>query len=260
MSTNFGRLIKTWRDIRRYSQLALSTETGISSRHISFLETGRAQPSRGSVLTLARVLDMPKPIVNDALLAAGFAPEYPKHEPTDVDMEPMMDAMAAILANHAPFPAIIIDGGWQIVGGNGPAIHMMQFLPFEGSMCVVDALLNDDPVNPVFQNWDEIAAWMVTRLQLETSRTGPEAELVNTYKRLANDPRCAGADPVSFSGKRPYLTMKAHMDGQELSMFTMLAEFTSAQDIAMSEQRVELFFPANETTKIYFENLAKMLA
>lgn len=259
MNTNFGTLIKNWRDIRRYSQLALSTETGISSRHISFLETGRAKPSRGSVLTLARVLDMPKPIVNDALLAAGFAPEYPKHEPTDVDLAPMMDAMATILANHAPFPAIIIDGGWQIVGGNDPAIHMMQFLPFQGSMCVVDALLNDDPVDPVFRNWDEIAAWTLTRLQLETSRTGPEVELVKTYRRLANDPRCAGAEPASFSGRRPYLAMKAHIDGHELSMFTMLAEFTSAQDIAMSEQRVELFFPADEETRTYFKNLAAMV-
>ena len=260
MSTTFGALIKNWRDIRRYSQLALSTETGISSRHISFLETGRAKPSRGSVLTLARVLDMPKPIVNDALLAAGFAPEYPKHEPSDVDLEPMVKAMATILANHTPFPAIIIDGGWQIVGGNDPAIQMMQFLPFQGSMCVVEALLNDDPVNPVFLNWAEIAAWTLTRLQLETSRAGPETELVNTYKRLASDPRCDGAEPASSSGRRPYLTMKAQIDRKELSMFTMLAEFTSAQDIAMSERRVELFFPADDETRAYFENLAAMTA
>jgi len=78
--------MRHWRDIRRFSQLALSVETGISSRHISFLETGRSKPSRSSVLTLARVLDMPKSAINDALLAAGFAPEFRAHDPADIDL------------------------------------------------------------------------------------------------------------------------------------------------------------------------------
>jgi len=248
--------MKNWRDIRRFSQLSLSVETGLSSRHISFLETVRSKPSRGSVLTLARALDIPKPIVNDALLAAGFSPEYPVHDLADVNLKPMMDAMAAILKNHAPLPAIIIDGDWQIVGGNASAMHLMQFLPFQGSMCVVDALLNDDPDNPVFSNWEVIAAWTLTRLQLETSRLGHQGELYDIYKRLAHDPRCVDADATSFSANVPYLTMNARIDGHELSLFTMLAEFTTAQDIAMNERRVELFFAADEQTRQYFENLA----
>ncbi len=255
MSETFGRLIKNWRDIRRFSQLSLSTETGISSRHISFLETGRSKPSRGSVLTLARALNIPKPVVNDALLAAGFAPEYPVHDLADVNLKPMMEAMMTILNNHAPFPAIIIDGDWQIVGGNAPARHLMQFLPFQGSMCVIDALLNDDPHAPIFLNWDVIAAWTLTRLQLETSRLGHEGALSNIYKRLAHDPRCTNAEDTSFSANEPYLTMKARIDGQVLSLFTMLAEFTSAQDVTMSERRVELFFAADDQTKAYFEAL-----
>ena len=254
MTETFGSLIKHWRGLRRFSQLSLSTETGISSRHISFLETGRAKPSRGSVLTLARALDFPKPIVNDALLAAGFAPEYPAHDLSDVNLKPMMDAMAMILTNHAPYPAIIIDGNWQIVGGNGPAMHLMQFLPFEGSMCVVDALLNDKVGTPTFLNWEEIAAWTLTRLQLETSRLGHDSELTKIYHRLAHDPRCLNAKAKSFSCHHaPYLAMNAQIEGYELSLFTMLTEFTTAQDVAMSERRVELFFPANEQTRQYFE-------
>jgi len=207
MRHSFGDIIRHWRSIRRFSQLSLSAETGISSRHISFLETGRSKPSRGSVLTFGRALEMPKPVINDALLAAGFAPEFPVHDLSDVNLRPMMDATAMILENHAPFPAIIIDGDWQIIGGNVPAMHMMQFLPMNGSSSVVDALLNDDPNSPVFLNWDVIAAWTLTRLH------------------------------------------------HDLSFFTMLAEFTTAQDVAMSERRVELFFPANETTQFYFERI-----
>lgn len=256
MKKTFGDIIRHWRSIRRFSQLSLSAETGISSRHISFLETGRSKPSRGSVLTFARALEMPKPIINDALLAAGFAPEYPVHNPSDVNLKPMMDAMAMILESHAPFPAIIIDGDWQIIGGNVPAMHMMQFLPLNGSVSVVDALLNDDPKNPVFLNWDVIATWTLTRLQLEASRLGSTGALMQTCKTLADDPRCARIDQTSFSTKAPYLTMKARIDGRDLSLFTMLAEFTTAQDVSMSERRVELFFPADDTTRIYFENMS----
>lgn len=259
MSIKFGNLIKNWRGIRRFSQLSLSTETGISSRHISFLETGRAKPSRGSVLTLARALEIPKPIVNDALLAAGFAPEYPAHDLADVDLKPMTDAIATMLHNHAPFPAVVIDGDWQIVGGNAPAMNLMQFLPFQGSMCVVDALLNDSVENPIFLNWDVIAAWTLTRLQLETSRQGQNGKLADIYKRLAHDPRCLEADAAYFFGNEPYLTMKARINGHDLSLFTMLAEFTTAQDVAMSERRVELFFAADKKTQEYFETLQNNL-
>ena len=255
MRHSFGDIIRHWRSIRRFSQLSLSAETGISSRHISFLETGRSKPSRGSVLTFGRALEMPKPVINDALLAAGFAPEFPVHDLSDVNLRPMMDATAMILENHAPFPAIIIDGDWQIIGGNVPAMHMMQFLPMNGSSSVVDALLNDDPNSPVFLNWDVIAAWTLTRLQLEASRLGSTGALAQTCKKMADDPRCASINATSFSAREPYLTMNVRVDGHDLSFFTMLAEFTTAQDVAMSERRVELFFPANETTQFYFERI-----
>lgn len=198
---------------------------------------------------------MPKPAINDALLAAGFAPEYPSLNMDDVDLAPMMDAMKTILENHAPMPAIIIDGAWQIIGGNTSAMHMMQFLPMNGSMSVVDALINDDPKAPIFLNWDEIAAWTLLRLQVESAREGMQGPLMNVYKRLSADPRLAGKDLASFSNSGPYLTLEARVGEHVLSLFTMLAEFTTAQDVNMSERRVELFFPANAETKAYFETL-----
>ncbi|AGI68921.1 putative XRE family helix-turn-helix protein [Octadecabacter antarcticus 307] len=252
MSTSFGNIIKHWRNIRRFSQLALSAESGLSSRHISFLETGRSRPSRGSVLTLARVLDMPKHVVNDALLAVGFSPEYLALDIGDVDLAPMMDAMTTILENHAPMPAIIINSAWQIVGGNTSAMHLMQFLPMHGSMSVVDALINDDPETPIFLNWDEIAAWTLLRLQVESVRTGRQGPLMEVYNRLIADPRLANKDLASFSDSGPYLTLQARVGEHTLSLFTMLAEFTTAQDINMSERRVELFFPENAETEAYF--------
>jgi len=102
-------------------------------------------------------------------------------------------------------------------------------------------------------NWDVIAAWTLTRLQLEASRLGPTGKLAQTYRKLADDPRCAKMDQRSFGAKEPYLTMNVRADGHDLSLFTMLAEFTTAQDVAMSERRVELFFPADEATRLYFD-------
>jgi hypothetical protein len=202
-------------------------------------------------------LDLPKPIVNDALHAAGFSPEYPVHDPSDVNLRPMMNALTLILENHAPLPAIVIDGNWQIVGGNFPAMHLMQFLPLRGSSCVVDALLNDDPDSSIFLNWDVVASWTLHRLQSETARAGNRGELWKISQRLAQSPRYATSDHGSVSTNTPYLTMNIRVDGHDLSLFTMLAEFSTAQDVAMSERRVELFFAADEHTQEYFDTVAQ---
>ena len=167
----------------------------------------------------------------------------------------MMGALQTILDNHAPMPAIVIDGEWQIVGGNKTAMFMMQVLPFKGSLCSVNALLNDDPKDPVFLNWDVIAAWTALRLQTEAARVGGEGPLIDLHKRLMSDPRLAGKDLTMVSDGTPFLTMKIGHAGQTLSLFTMLAEFSTAQDITMSERRIELFFAADPKTKGFFENL-----
>jgi len=134
-------------------------------------------------------------------------------------------------------------------------MNMMQFLPMHGSMSVVDALLNDDPEKQIFINWHEIATWTLLRLQAETAREGGKGPLMDNYHKLASDPRLAVKDLTSFSNSGPYLTLKVRVKEQTISLFTMLAEFTTAQDVNMSERRVELFFAADEITKSFFEDL-----
>lgn len=260
MNEAFGQLVKEWRGIRRFSQLSLSAESGLSSRHISFLETGRSRPSRGSVITLARALQMPRNVTNEALLSAGFAPEYPVLAMDDADLAPAMFAINTILANHDPMPAIVIDAAWNIIGGNQGAQHLMGFLPLGVSLTgesagLADAILNDDPTNPVILNWMEVATWSLLRLQAETSKLGPKSPAYETYKRLASDPRLKQADMISFSDRGPILTTKIKAGEHVLTLLTMLAEFSTVQDVTMSERRVELFFPADEVTKAYFEAL-----
>lgn len=257
MSTQFGTLLKHWRDVRRYSQLALSYDSGFSARHISFLETGRSKPTRSSILALAHTLDMPKTAVNEALRVSGFTPEFPNYEPGQEDIEPLNAAIRTILDNHAPFPAIIIDGGWNIVGTNMSAQAMMSMLPFNGSRCVIDALLNDDPQAPIFLNWSDIATWTALRLQMELGKAGERKTLKAHYERLIADPRLHSPETKSFSDYGPILSMRARIGDEILSLFTMLAEFSTARDITMSERRVELFFAADEKTRMFFEAFAK---
>lgn len=225
----------------------------MSSRHISFLETGRAKPSRSEVLTLARAMDMPRGAVNEALLAAGFSPEYRSYDPSDIDLTPLNTAMLTILENYAPMPAIILDGDWNILSGNIPAARMIEILPFQGSACVVDCLLNDDADKPVFANWTEVAGWTLIRLQAEAGKAGPQSALHDLCARLSRDPRLAGRDSASFANQGPILTLNVNAGDAVLSLFTMLAEFTTAQDITMSERRVEIFFAADARTKAFFD-------
>lgn len=252
MTSTFGYTLKHWRETRRFSQLALSLEVGMSSRHLSFLETGRSKPSRESVLRLARVLNMPRASVNEALRTAGFSAEFSSLPLSDAQLEPTISAIAAILKNHAPMPAILIDEAWKIVGGNEPALSMIKLLPFHGSNCIVDALLNDDSSAPKFLNWDTIAVWTLLRLQSEAAKAGPDSEVDKLYQRFSNHPRLREVNQTSFSEFGPVLTMECCADNTELSLFTMIAEFSTVQDVTMSERRVELFFPADEITRAYF--------
>ena len=117
----------------------------------------------------------------------------------------------------------------------------------------MDALLNDNPSSPVFLNWETIAIWTLLRLQSEAAKAGPASNVEALYQRFSSHSRVRDASHVSFSEYGPVLTMKCRTDNTELALFTMMAEFSTVQDITMSERRVELFFPADDVTRAYFE-------
>src|SRR3989449_2286240 len=117
----FGRLLRQWRATRRMSQLSLATEAGISTRHLSFLETGRAQPSREMVQLLTGMLDVPLGERNALLVAAGYAPAYGDRPLGAPDLEPVRRALEYILRQQEPFPALVLDGLWNVVMANDAA-------------------------------------------------------------------------------------------------------------------------------------------
>src|SRR5689334_7042558 len=134
----FGEELRTWRQRRHLSQLELATEVNISTRHLSFMETGRSQASRGMVLRLAEQLEVPLRERNDLLIAAGFAPMYASRPFNDPTRGPVRDAVDLILRGHEPYPALLVDRHWNLVSANNAA---------QGFMVDVDAELLKSPIN-----------------------------------------------------------------------------------------------------------------
>src|SRR4029077_7205503 len=126
VATPFGALLRRWRDARRMSQLTLATEAGISTRHLSFLETSRAQPSREMVQLLAGMLDVPLGDRNALLVSAGYAPAYGERPLSAPDLEPVRRALEFMLRQQEPYPALVVDGEWNIVMGNEGASRIFD--------------------------------------------------------------------------------------------------------------------------------------
>ncbi|RMF44544.1 MAG: XRE family transcriptional regulator, partial [Deltaproteobacteria bacterium] len=135
---DFGALLRDWRAHRRLSQLALSTESGISQRHISFLETGRSRPSRAMVLALSDALDVPLRERNVLLQSAGFAPTYPDTPLDAQGSQVFHSALAALLDHQEPYPALVLDGRWNLVSANRGALAFFgQFVDIFDSLAAI---------------------------------------------------------------------------------------------------------------------------
>lgn len=255
MASSFGVLIREWRSQRRYSQLELSLAAELSSRHLSFLESGRASPSRAMVLKLSEALGMPKGVANQALHAAGFAPAFPKLPREAPDLAPVRAAIAALLANHEPLPAVAIDQHWDVFAANEAAMRLFAALGVPAAN-MIEALIVLGAGEAVV-NWEETAFLALQRLRAEIAHLGGEARLEALAAALAGHRRLAGGRTAHLDADRAVIPTVFRIDGERLSMFSTIAQFGSVQDVAASEFRVEMMFPADEPTRRHFESQAR---
>lgn len=235
------------------SQLDLALSAEVSARHLSFLESGRAEPSRAMALKLAAALDMPKSAANEALRAAGFAAVYPALPLGSADLRPVRSAIAMTLTNHHPFPGIAIDRTWDILDMNasartlfaalGAGPNMVEFLIFLGDLDIVE-------------NWEETAFLALMRLRSEISHLGGDQRLQALAARLAAHPRLQGADLSTIDLNQAVIPTVFRVGDTRLSVFSTIAAFGSVQDVAASEFRIELMYPADEATAAFFRSFA----
>jgi len=254
MKATYGTLLKEWRETRRISQLGLSLSANVSSRHISFLETGRSRPSRDMVLNLAENLEVPRGTRNTMLQAAGFAPAYQARDLLDDDMAMVGDALNWVLSRHDPYPAIVLDRHWQIVNLNKCATLLLG----GAGIGIGDSLLaiSDDAelFKSLVENWQEVAHHMVHRLRTEAQYWGEDEFLTECANTLEH--KFGRASPNADSISKPIVPTVYRVGETRLSLFSTLSQFSTAEDIALADLKIEHMFPADEETRAFLTSMA----
>jgi transcriptional regulator with XRE-family HTH domain len=248
-----GDLLRDWRRRRRLSQMDVALDAAVSTRHLSFVETGRSKPSRELVLHLAEHLEVPLRERNALLLAAGYAPVYPE-TPMDADaMGPVRAALDKILAGHEPYPAVVVDRRWNLVTANTAAVRILTdgvdpalLAPPINAMRVS---LHPDGLAPRIANFAEYSAHLLVRLQRQAT-VAADAELAALRDELATYPgvEAEGSSAVDAASLLFAPLRYRAPDGGEWSFFSTLATFGTALDVTVAELMIESFFPADADT------------
>ncbi|MEU7893132.1 helix-turn-helix transcriptional regulator [Nonomuraea sp. NPDC049152] len=252
----FGDLLRSWRQRRRVSQLDLGIEAEVSARHISFLETGRAKPSRDMVMRLAEELDVPLRHRNTLLVAAGFAPVFPEREVRAPEMQVVRQALDKILAGHEPYPALVVDAAWDLVAANAAAAMFMEGAPAEllkEPINVMRLSLHPEAMGGRLLNLAEVRAHLLHRLrrQAEASGHGRLAELhdeLAAYTYPGVDLNVAHAPGIADI----IVPLRISHGDRVLSMFTTIATFGTPVDVTVSELAIETFWPNDDETAAAF--------
>ncbi len=254
----FPRLLKEWRQKRRRSQLELALEAGVSQRHVSFLESGRAKPSRGMILQLCETLEVPLRERNDWLVAAGFAPAFRARPLDDPQMGQVMNAVRRMLASHEPFPAVAIDRAWNIRLANRPFEALVALLGEDvwprlggAERNLMRLVFHPRGIRPLIANWREIAPLLWQRARREADALGGQ-EMKAVLAELGRYQDAETLWPAEETALVPVLPLELQRDGVRVSLFTVIATFGTAQDVTADELRIESFFPADEATEQLF--------
>ncbi|HEU5191666.1 MAG TPA: helix-turn-helix transcriptional regulator [Methylomirabilota bacterium] len=260
----FGTLLRQWRERRRLSQLGLAMEAEVSTRHLSFVETGRAQPSREMVLLLARALDVPARARNELLTAAGFAPIYRERGLEAPELADVRRALEFMLRQQEPFPALVLDGGWNIVLSNGGAQRLLSLYlaPAEiaalGPPNAMRLFYHPRGMRPYIVNWEPTAAALIQWLHRDVMRgvgepeTGRLLEELLSYPDVPRQWRVLDLD----AARAPFLAVELVKGDVRLSFFSLLAGLGVPYDITLHELRVECFFPADQASETRLRRLA----
>ena len=252
--SSVGDLLRAWRAKLRLSQLEVGLTAGVSSRHLSFIETGRANASADLLVALADVLDMPLRERNALLLAAGFAPRYPETDLAAPNMAAMRQAITRVLDAHDPYPGVALDRHWNIVIANAAAQRLVGALPpalMAPAPNIFRAGLHPQGMAAFTSNFDEWGRYMLRELQrlADDSLDSAAAVLLDEVRAYPNV-QALLRKPAPAPAHELLVPCVLDLHGQRLSLFTTLATFGSPRDVTLAELTVELFYPADAATEI----------
>src|SRR3954465_12990613 len=244
-----GSLLREWRTRRRISQLELSSETGVSTRHLSFIETGRARPSREMVMRLAEYLELPLRERNALLLAAGYAPEYAQTPLSAVSVRDWASSLQPLVAPPQPCPALVADHAWNLVLANDAALAFTEGVPDElmsDPINIIRLLLHPDGLRSRVANFADYSEHVLIRLHRQLRATGDPAirELIRECQSYPGIGRPHG----STHAIAPVLALRLATGDAVLSFFTVVSTLGAPYDVPLDEIVIESFFPADAAT------------
>lgn len=245
-----GDHLREWRQRRRLSQLDLALEAEISQKHLSFIESGRAAPSRDMVLTLAAHLDLPLRARNAMLLAAGYAPHFPERSLDDPALGPARAAIDLILKGHEPYPALAIDRHWRLLAAN-KAVNPLLAEVAEPSLLappinVLRLSLHPAGLAPQIVNFPEWRGHLIERLRQQIA-LGGDPVLIRLMAELLAFPVPESRAPVADHGGIA-VPLRLRLGGSELAFISTTTLFGTPLDVTLSEIALETFFPADAST------------
>jgi len=253
--TGFPRLLRDWRQKRRLSQLDLALSSGVSQRHVSFLESGRAQPSRNMILQLSEALEVPLRERNGWLNAAGFAPLFKARPLDDPQMNQVMGAVRMMLNAHEPFPAVALDRAWNVRMSNTAFDGLAAILGDVWTRVggeqrnLLRLFFHPQGIRPLVTNWAAVGPLIWRRAEREAEAIGGE-EMKSVLADLA---AYQDADILWSAAGLPF---NIEVGGVRLSMFAIVATFGTAQDVTADELRIETLYPADAETEALFRGAA----
>lgn len=288
-TTPFGRLLRQRRNQRDVTQERLAYRADLSPRHVSFLETGRSNPSRSSVLALARALDLPLRDRNALLRAAGFAGAYPERDPLGPGTSRVRSLFSFLLRSHEPYPAFVADRMWTVRMHNRAATELVAWLldeslrdgdeagedspagrgaaadrcrdgspaadrvpgPLEGTN-LLRLLFDPEKLRPLTVNFEAVGRFLWNRLEEEIALGPDDESLVKLREELASyGPLPEGVPDLPAGNGAPALPVHLRKDGVDLRLLSFLLTVAAPREVGIQEIRLETFLPADEETEKY---------
>lgn len=259
----FGRLLKQWRMSRRLSQLALAEKACVSARHLCHLETGRAQPSRVMVQQLGDALGLPLAEQNALHISAGFVPPFQHGDLGARGLERVRQALDFMLQQHNPFPALVVDGRWDICLRNDTTERL--FAPFRARYDMSPQIrrnaqhvvFHPKGLRPFIRNWREFAGHMLRLLEAEAVQGSRHAAALCHELRAYPQADDVWQHVQEFSGHQPLVTLQLELDGRSIELFSAFTRFAMPRDVALQELKIETLYAADAATETYLRQLSR---
>jgi transcriptional regulator with XRE-family HTH domain len=252
---SIGEMLRFWRQLHRISQMDLALNVDVSSKHLSFVETGKSKPSRNLVLKIAHSLKLPLRHRNAFLIAAGYAPAF-EEEPFDGQkMEIVREALQCMIEKHEPYPAFVVNTGYKIIMTNSGYDQIVNFYAGENALKkygnAIRILFSEDGLRHYVKDWPAVEHFLLARLWEEVVST-QHSELIALYKEMSQ--LRSSDDPIiiQIDNNLPIMNLTLEKYSKKASFFSTITTLGTPLDLTTQELRIELFFPSDEATKQLF--------